>query len=139
MYLGKPRGWRLTTSFGVRHQEGVSEDSTTLTGSVYNSDVAGWRLLLGFDYSGFSGETSDGHRLGLRVRKYFRGGHDLGLTLGTSETDSALTGEVRENQWLRLSGTARLPKKFFILWEAEINEGDDLEGQRTNLQLGYRL
>ena len=139
LYLGKPRGWRLTTSLGTRRQEGTSEDSNILTGSLYHADLAGWRLLLGFDYSGFSGATSDGQRFGLRLRKYFRGGHDLGLTLGYSETDSVVTGLVRENQWVRLSGTTRLPKNFFILWEAEVSEGDDLEGQRLNLQLGYRL
>ena len=139
IYIGRPQGWRATTSFGLRRQEETSEDSTTVNASVYNSDLGGRRLLLGFDYSGFSGATSDGRRLGLRLRKYFRGGHDVGLTLGASQTDSTFTDTVRENQWLRFSGTARLPKGFFVLWEVELAEGDDLEGQRTILQLGYRL
>ena len=61
------------------------------------------------------------------------------MTLGSSETSSTLTGLVRENRWLRLSGNSRLPRNFFVLWEVEINEGDDLEGVRSTLQLGYRL
>lgn len=139
IYLGRPRGIRATASFGQRRVEGTSDDSNTITASVYHSDVGGWNLLLAADYSTFAGATSDGQRLGLRIRKYFRGGHDVGLTLGTSETSSALTGDVRQNQWLRLSGNSRLPRSFFVLWEIEANDGDDLTGVRSTLQLGYRL
>ena len=91
--------------------------------------------------SGFSGETSDGYRVSLRSRKYFNGGHDVGLTLGTSTTTNLIGGLPvdRENRWIRLNGTARLPKRFFVLAEIEVTDGDDLAGERLILQLGYRL
>jgi hypothetical protein len=139
LYLGKARGLRATLSAGQRRLEGTSEDSNTLAASLYHTDVGAWNLLLAADYSHFSSAASEGQRIGLQARKYFRGGHDVGLTLGASETTSMLAGEVRQNRWLRLSGNSRLPRSFFVLWEVELDDGDDLAGVRSTLRLGYRL
>ena len=139
--IGDARGWRLTASAGVRREEDGAEDAYTGTGSVFNTNLFDRNFLLGVDFSGFSGETTEGYRMSLRTRKYFHGGHDVGLTVGTATTTSLIGGSdvETENQWIRLSGTARLPKRFFLLAEAEITEGDDLAGERLILQLGYRL
>ncbi|MCH9650194.1 MAG: hypothetical protein K0U98_18295 [Deltaproteobacteria bacterium] len=139
LHVGQPRGWRASASVGLRRREGSSEDNTTFNSSIYHSNLFDRRLLLGLDFSGFQGESSEGYRIGLRSRKYFDGGHDLGLTLGTSSNRSILIQEDRSDRWIRLSGTARLPKRFFILGEYEVSEGDDFQGQRLILQLGYRL
>ena len=56
-----------------------------------------------------------------------------------SGTDLVATGETRKNQWLRLSGTLQLGRRFYLLGELESATGDDLEGERLFLQLGYRL
>ena len=139
--IGDPRGWRLTTSVGIRREEDVAEDAYTGTGSVFHTNIGGHNLLLGVDFSGFSGDTSDGYRVSVRSRKYFDGGHDIGLTVGTATTTNTIGGVPvdTENQWIRLNGTARLPKRFFLLAEVEVTEGDDLAGERLILQLGYRL
>ncbi len=139
--IGNPRGWRLTSSVGVRQEEGSSEDFYTGTGSVFHANLGGHNVLLGVDFSGFSGETSDGYRVSLRTRKYFNGGHDVGLTVGASTTTNLIAGVPvdRENEWIRLNGTARLPKRFFLLAEIEVTDGDDLAGERLILQIGYRL
>ena len=65
----------------------------------------------------------------------------IGLTLGTAITTNTIGGIPvdTDNQWIRLNGTARLPKRFFLLAEVEVTEGDDLAGERLILQLGYRL
>ncbi len=139
--VGDPRGWRLTSSAGIRRQEGSDEDAYSATGSIFHTNLGGKKLLLGVDFSGFSGETTDGYRVSLRGRKYFDGGHDIGLTIGTATTTNLIAGVLQdsENRWIRLNGTARLKKRFFILAELEITEGDTLAGQRVILQLGYRL
>ncbi len=139
--IGDPRGWRLTSSVGIRREEDTDEDFYTGTGSIFHTNIGGKNLLLGIDFSGFSGDTSDGYRASLRSRKYFDGGHDVGLTLGTSTTTNLIAGVPvdTENQWIRLNGTARLPKRFFLLAEIELTDGDDLAGERFILQLGYRL
>ncbi len=139
--IGDPRGWRLTSSVGIRREEDTDEDAYTGTGSIFHTNIGGHNLLLGVDFSGFSGDTSDGYRVSLRSRKYLGGGHDVGLTLGTATTTNLISGVPvdTENRWIRLNGTVRLPKRFFLLTEIEITEGDDLAGERLILQLGYRL
>ncbi len=139
--IGDSRGWRLTSSAGIRRQEGSDEDAYSATGSIFHTNLGGRRVLLGVDFSGFAGETSDGYRVSLRGRKYFDGGHDIGLTIGTATTTRMLAGEPEDsaNRWIRLNGTARLKRRFFVLAELEITDGDDLAGERLILQLGYRL
>jgi len=138
-YLGDHHGWRASTSIGRRRLQSSGENTDTFNGSIYNSDVAGKDLLLGVDFSGYSGPSSEGFRVSFRSRKYFSGGHDVGLLVGTSETRSGPMAETRENRWVRLTGTTRLPKGFFVLWEVEQSEGDDFGGLRTVLQLGLRF
>ncbi|HEX4954156.1 MAG TPA: hypothetical protein VF017_12260 [Thermoanaerobaculia bacterium] len=138
-YFGSGKGLRGNASVGLRRRQGSPEESLTYNGSLYHSNVFGWNLLVGADYSAFSGETSDGQRVGIRFQKYFKSGHDLELNLGRATTTIGLTGEERQSQWIRLSGTAQLGRRFFLLGEIESTQGDDAAGERLFLQLGYRL
>ena len=138
-YLGSAKTVRGNFSIGQRWKQGNPDRSLAYNANVYHSNVFGWNMLVGGDYSGFDGDTSSGFRAGLRVQKYFRSGHDVELTIGTSGTDLVATGETRKNQWLRLSGTLQLGRRFYLLGELESATGDDLEGERLFLQLGYRL
>ncbi len=138
-YLGSAKSLRGNFSAGQRWKQGSPDRSLTYNANVYHSNVFNWNMLIGADYSGFSGDTSEGFRAGLRIQKYFRSGHDLELTFGTSSTELLATREVRENRWLRLSGTLQLGRRFYLLGEFESATGDDLEGERLFLQLGYRL
>ena len=138
-YLGSAKTVRANFSIGQRWKQGNPDRSLAYNANVYHSNVFGWNMLVGADYSGFDGDTSSGYRAGVRVQKYFRSGHDVELTYGLSSTDLIATGEVRKNQWLRLSGTLQLGRRFYLLGELESATGDDLEGERLFLQLGYRL
>ena len=138
-YLGSAKTVRGNFSVGQRWKQGNPDRSLAYNANVYHSNVFNWNMLVGADYSGFDGDTSTGFRAGMRVQKYFRSGHDLELTFGLSSTELTLTREVRENQWLRLSGTLQLGRRFYLLGELESATGDDLEGERLFLQLGYRL
>lgn len=138
-YLGSAKTVRANFSVGQRWKQGSPDRSLAYNANVYHSNVFGWNMLVGGDFSGFDGDTSSGYRAGVRVQKYFRSGHDVELTYGRSSTDLIATGEVRKNQWLRLSGTLQLGRRFYLLGELESATGDDLEGERLFLQLGYRL
>jgi|CXWL01.1.fsa_nt_gi hypothetical protein len=138
-YLGSGRGLRSNLSVGLRRRAGDPEQNLTWNASVYHGDLLGWNLLAGADYSAFSGDTSEGWRAGLRFQKYFDRGHDVEITVGRSMTTLITLDEIREAEWLRLSGTLQFGRRFFLLGEYEITRGDDLAGQRLFLQLGYRL
>jgi hypothetical protein len=50
-----------------------------------------------------------------------------------------LTEEERASGWLRLSGWAELPASLFARGEVEVAAGDDREGTRLGLGVGYRF
>lgn len=139
LYLGSGRSVRANLSAGVRRRAGSPEKNETYNASVYYGDLFGWNLLVGSDYAAFSGDTSKGNRVGLRLQKYFGNGHDLELTVGRSSTNLLTLGERRQSQWVRLAGTVQLGHRLFVLGEAELTTGDDLAGKRFFFQLGYRL
>ena len=86
-YLGSAKTVRGNFSIGQRWKQGNPDRSLAYNANVYHSNVFGWNMLVGGDYSGFDGDTSSGFRAGLRVQKYFRSGHDVELTIGTSGTE----------------------------------------------------
>lgn len=141
--FGRPRGWNASMNVGYRGREGGSDATWSFSGSVHHANFRDLNLLVAVQFSGYRGETSEGYLVSLQARKYLRGGHDVGLTVGASQSAvspvGGFTGSDRLNQWVRLQATARLPRRFFLLGEAEIASGDDLEGQRFILELGYRL
>jgi hypothetical protein len=74
-----------------------------------------------------------------RARRGFAGGHSLGLAVGSTLYSEELTGEDRSSGWVRLTGWAELPASLFARGEVEVAAGDDREGQRLGLGLGYRF
>ena len=45
----------------------------------------------------------------------------------------------RSNQWARLSGTVQLPMRLWLYGEYEVQTGDDFEGNRAFVEVGYRF
>jgi len=139
LYFGKPIGWNFSTSFGVRRQEGGDEPTYSGGLSLYHRSAGRANLLLGGDASVYSGGFAEGYLVTLRAARYFQGGHDLSLTAGTSVATVPSDSTDFQRQWIRLSGTIQLPRRFFLLAEVEYNTGDDLDGQRYRAELGYRF
>lgn len=148
LQFGRPRGWNASTTFGFRNRE-EGEETVSFAGSVYNTSLGNGQWLVGADVSGYqttpdpgsARNGADGLLVTLRARRAFRGGHDVGVVLGSSSTtiDSLNTTETRSNQWARVSSTFQLPKRLFVRFEIEYNVGDDLEGQRVIAELGRRF
>lgn len=136
-HYGKPRGLNVSATVGSQRREG-DEPTTSLAASIYHTGLGGGRWLLGADYSGYQGETVEGSLVTLRIRRVI-GRHDIGLVVGTSTTTVILTGEGRNNEWARLTGTLQLPRRFYVRTEIEYDVGDDLEGQRLIVELGRRF
>jgi len=77
----------------------------------------------------------------LQTSKRFQGGHEIALLIGGRLYSNKLFDDVddRNDQWIRLSGWAELPYSFFTRAELEYSNGDDIQGQRILISLGYRL
>jgi hypothetical protein len=138
--IGKPSGLNVTLSAGVRGTDGEQDDTTSAGLGVVHNNLLRRGLSLGLNLQTFSGQYSEGTTAILRASKRLKGGHRISLTAATRMLDDLLReGETRETQWFRLGGWFELPGSLFARTELEVSSGDDLEGQRILIGLGYRL
>jgi hypothetical protein len=137
VHVGKPRGLNGSATVGYRAREG-DEGTLSFAGSLYHTGIGQGKWLIGGDFSGYQGDTTDGYMVTLRTRRLI-GRHDIGLVVGASTTMVASLQEERRNQWARLTTTIQLPRRFFLRAEIEYDVGDDLEGQRLIVELGRRF
>lgn len=137
--IGRSRGLNATLSAGLRERDGDVDDATS-AGLALNHNNLGKGFGAGLRVLAFSNQFSDGTTVTLRASKRFKGGHRLSLTGGARTLDDVLRdAETRETQWLRLSGWFELPGNLFGRAEFEGTTGDEIEGQRVLVGLGYRL
>jgi hypothetical protein len=139
LQLGRPGRLQGAISVGLREREDQDDDTVFFGGSLYHPNVWVRGLLLGVDLSVFSNPFTEGHLATARVSKSFRGGHQVSLILGTLDQQDVAFGGTRSDQWVRLLGWIELPLGLFARAELEGDTGDDLEGRRITLGLGYRF
>ena len=72
----------------------------------------------------------------------FRGGHDLGLTVGASESsfpDYSSTSTRGPTSGSASRARCSSPFRLWLYGEYEISTGDDFEGDRLLLEIAYRF
>lgn len=144
---GPARGLNLSVTAGahaLEAEEGIegrdSETSFSLGVGAWHPELSGLKLFVGGDVMGFTNPTTDGLLVTTRVGRRFGGGHELSLALGgTLSRQSLLVDEETSTQWARASLWLELPLDLFGQAELEMLTGDEIEGQRLSLGLGYRF
>ena len=138
LQTGPPRGLNLSLTGGA-HFEG-EDTSYSLAAGAWHPDLTGLKLFLGGDVMGFTNPTTDGLLLSTRIGRRFTPGHELSFTLGgTLSRESLLVDEETTTQWARASLWLELPLDLFGEAEFEVLTGDEIEGQRLSLGIGYRF
>lgn len=127
----------VSISAGLR--EGEGDDETTYSAGIGILPARFGGFTVGGDLLAFSNPLTEGGLVTLRARHGFRGGHSVALTLGSTAYSEELTEEDRLTSWARLTGWVELPASLFARGEVEVTTGDDAEGQRLRLGLGYRF
>jgi hypothetical protein len=135
------RSGKLQASFqaGLRERQDDPDNTLWVGAGVYHPNVVARGFFVGGNLSVFSNPLTEGTLLSARVAKRFRAGHEVSLVLGGMAQDYQSIGETVSNYWLRIAGWVELPKRLFARGELEIARGDDLEGQRLSLGIGYRF
>lgn len=146
---GPPRGLNLSVTAGARLREqspldadlGSNADTSYSLGlGVWHPELSGLKLFVGGDVMGFTNPVTDGLLVTGRVGRRFNGGHELSVALGgTLARESLLVDEERSTRWARASLWLELPLDLFGQAELEVLTGDEIEGQRLSLGLGYRF
>ena len=142
---GPARGLNFSVTGGAHaldaQEEGQnSETSFSLGVGAWHPELSGLKLFVGADVLGFTNPTTDGLLVNTRVGRRFGGGHELSFALGgTLSRQPLLVDEETMTQWARASLWIELPLDLFGQAELEVLSGDEIEGQRLSLGLGYRF
>jgi hypothetical protein len=139
LQVGKPGKLQFSVDGGARERQDDPDKTYTVGAGVYDSNVFVQGLYLGGSLSLFSNPTTDGFLGSFRASKSLRGGHQVSLVLGALGQQNSEFNRDTTTQWLRLSGWIELPARLFARAEVEYDTGDDLEGYRLDLGLGYRF
>jgi len=137
--LSSRRGLGAGAFVGMREREGGAERAYSYGGSLRGSDVLGSRVGFSLDGAGFSNGVTTG----------LQGRGSLGRSLGRARATLAYgvnrytidgSGQpARHNQYLRFSLGAELPRRLWLQGEVEEQRGDDLDGPRAGVEIGYRF
>ena len=131
---------RISGYWGQRERKDDTEDSEFYNLYTYwrPKHLAG--LTFGLRGTAFENPTTDGESGQLRVGRFFgQGRHMIYLSYADYQYNSKIDGSERNSQWLRLESYFTLGKKWYTSFEVEQSTGDDLDGLRILLALGYRL
>jgi len=140
LYFGKPRGLNVSLSAGYRSQEGEEEKTVSYGLGLRYTDVASVGLSLGANFLGFSNPFNEGYVATAQASQQIPGGHLIDVTLGNRVSNNLLFEDTeRKSYWARAGAWIQLPKNLFGNAEYELGRGDDLQGQRFSLGLGYRF
>ncbi len=136
-----PDGWSGSLGAGEERADDLDDPTDSVYLALTKTGIFGVPLMLGVDGSSYRGGTAEGWVGNLRARWVFRAGHDVGLTVGAADAKFKLQPGLadRKSQWARLSGTLQLPWRIWLYAEYEVDSGDDLDGSRATVDLGYRF
>jgi hypothetical protein len=139
--FGKPRGINFTLNAGFRDQEGDSENTVSYGIGVRHPDIASRGVSLGVNVVGFSNPFTEGYVATLNGTKRLPKGSQISLTLGDRLSRSSTVQDLEDlsTQWARVGTWVELPGNLFVNGEYELTSGDEFEGERLSVGLGYRF
>ena len=139
LYLTLPNSVMLSGSIGYRKRDGDPESSKSYSAALSKSNVTSLRLYGSLSIVGFKSYYSDGYNFLTRWSKYVSGGHRIGVEYGRySYTYSAGDGRHTSNSY-GVNGYFRIPRNLYLRTDFQYSTGDDIDGERILMELGYRF
>jgi hypothetical protein len=125
--------------FGVRLQDQQADTAYSFGAGLRHPNLLSSRLSGSLDASGFTNGSTNGYQGSARIGRR-AGAVTTDLAWGLSSyTFKSASGLRRLNQWLRLSARGEFAQGFWLYGEGEYARGDDVQGPRASLEIGYRF
>ncbi|MFI5006573.1 MAG: hypothetical protein ACHQKZ_04005 [Solirubrobacterales bacterium] len=126
-------------SGGLRMQEGEVEHAWSASGGLRHPHVLG--LSASADGSYYVNRSTSGVLATARAGRIVRDRHsiDLSYVYSSYTLRAATSGDRKTQQWLRLSGLGIFGRGAFGRADLEYAHGQDLQGPRAFLEVGYRF
>jgi len=135
---GRPGKLQVSLDAGTRERQ-QDGDSRSVGLNLFHPNVGIQGLLIGGHLNVYRNPLTNAFMASARIAKTFRRGHEVHFVVGSIRQEYVnFSGEVA-TQWVRIGGWVELPARMFARAEIEYDTGDDLEGQRFNVGLGYRF
>ncbi len=132
-------GARLTAGGGLRTLDASDGNAYFANLGLAHDGLLGRRLSVGLDASGYRNAFTEGLLVLVRTSRRFGHGQSIDLTGGGSFYRLRTTDSVRQTEWGRLSLRSELGHGFYLVTDGEYDYGDDLNGPRLMIELGWRF
>ncbi len=134
-----PQNYRIFGNFGIRKMKTDVESTISYAGGVSKTNLIwrGSRIFL--NGSGFSSFYTHGLNYSVMFGQLFMNGIQVDLGIGGYQYDLKTSQTKRHNQWSRFQLWTNLPYHFYFSGQYEYDWGDEINGNRILLEIGYRL
>lgn len=137
--LRLPGQFSLYGNTGYRKRDGDPDPTWSYAGGMRKGNFLRRGLAVGGNLAGFSSAFTEGLNAAVSIGQYFRAGQRVDIGYGRYEYRLKSTGLTRRSQWARLNLFVPVLRRWFLSGQYEYDWGDDLEGNRYLVELGYRF
>ncbi len=137
--LKLPGRIRVYTNGGFRKRSGESREAWSYGGGISQHGLLWPGFGISLRGSGFDNRINQGNQGSFTLRQSFRSGHWFSYSAGNYYYKLRDGGGKRLTRWHRIYGYFDLMQQFFLTGEIEFNSGEDLDGRRYWVELGYRF
>jgi hypothetical protein len=135
--FSKGRSFNFNAS--TRSDERSGDNSTSWNGRFYLPDFPVAGVSTNVSLRGFSGPWLSGLAPTLGLRKAIRSGLALQLDGGHYAYSGPVDGDDRSNNWMKVSASKDLSRRWSLAADYRHDWGSDMAGQRWFLEMRYRF
>ncbi|RMH64412.1 MAG: hypothetical protein D6677_04970 [Calditrichaeota bacterium] len=133
------RNFRVYGNAGLRHRQDQPDITWSYMAGVNWNRIMRTAFNFNFRYAGFNNFYTIGVNPTVSAGWRMRGGHQLRASYGYYGYTLKADQSFNQRQWMRFNADFELPVRIFLSSEYQYEWGDDLNGQRFFIELGYRL
>lgn len=128
----------LSGSVGYRKADGDEDASMSYTGTARKSGIFVRGLSLGLTLSGFDGEFERGTNYSVRTQYFSQKLGQYYASFGGYRYSVVSQDDTRKSNRFELGTTYDFKAGYYIGGSTEWSTGDDIDGQRFQIEFGYR-
>ncbi len=133
------RNFRLFANGGLRHRQDASDITWSYMAGLNWQRMFATPFMLMIRYAGFNNFYTIGINPNASLSYRLRGGHLMRLSYGYYGYSLKADNSANHRNWIRFNSQWELPLDMFMSGEYQYDWGDDLNGQRFFIELGYRF
>ncbi len=139
LYLNLPQDYSASIQGGIKKRENDSQSTYVGRASLKKRNIFLRFLNAGLFVNVYSNYYTEGWIPSLNISKQFPSGHYISIAAGQNNYKMKLYKEQRINHWIRLNGQIQLIGRTYFSGYCGYDWGNDLDGYRLLIELGYRF